>query len=115
MKNHKDLDVWKKSISLVIEIYEQTKKFPDEEKFCLTAHLRKTAVSIPSNIAEGAGRNSSKELVRFLYISLGSVSELETQLIIADKLGYLKGFDYQTKLRELFKMLRALINSLQRD
>ena len=90
IKTHKDLDVWKKSMDLVEGVYRLTKSFPDSEKYGLTNQMRRCAVSIPSNIAEGAGRNSKKEFKQFLYISLGSISELETQLIISSKLNYLK-------------------------
>ena len=83
---HKDLDVWKLGIELVQEVYEVTKVFPKEEMYGLTSQIRRAAVSIPSNIAEGYARESIKELIRFLYISLGSLSELETQLIISIKL-----------------------------
>ena len=90
IKIHKDLDVWKKSIQFVKRVYEITLKFPDDEKYGLTNQMRRCAVSIPSNIAEGDGRNLKKEFKQFLYISLGSISELETQLIISSKLNYLK-------------------------
>ena len=83
---HKDMEVWKKSIGLVTKVYELTKIFPEDEKFGLVSQIRRAAVSIPSNIAEGAARNSDKEIQRFLDISLGSIAELETQLIIAENL-----------------------------
>jgi four helix bundle protein len=76
MKSHKDLDVWKKSMDLVTDIYRVTKDFPKEEIYGLTNQMRRCVVSIPSNIAEGGGRNSKREFIQFLYISLGSVSEL---------------------------------------
>jgi len=82
MQTHKDLKVWQKSIDLVTDIYAITNRFPKEEMHGLTSQIRRAAVSISSNIAEGSGRFSDKELVRFLFISLGSSSELETQLII---------------------------------
>ena len=81
--NHKNLDVWKKSIALVKDVYNITKGFPDDEKFGIVNQIRRAAVSIPSNIAEGCGRCSDKELLRFLDIANGSLAELETQLIIA--------------------------------
>jgi four helix bundle protein len=114
MKSHKDLDVWKKSMDLVTEIYRVTKNFPKEETYGLTNQMRRCVVSIPSNIAEGAGRNSKKEFVQFLYVALGSVSELETQLIIALNLAYLrdiKQFLYQ--IESIKKMLNGLINHLK--
>ncbi len=88
VSTHKDLDVWKLSIQFVKEVYQLTVQFPSEEKFGLITQIRRAAISIPSNIAEGAARNSVKDYIRFLYISLGSLSELETQLIIAGELGY---------------------------
>ena len=88
IKTHKDLDVWKLSIQLVKDIYQLSSKFPSEEKFGLVAQIRRAVVSIPSNISEGAARNSDKDYIRFLYISLGSLSEIETQLIIAEELGF---------------------------
>jgi four helix bundle protein len=88
--NHKDLAVWKESIKLVKEVYLLLKGFPSYEQFGICSQMRRAAVSIPSNIAEGAGRNNDKELVRFCYIAQGSLAELETQLIISEELGYFK-------------------------
>jgi four helix bundle protein len=76
--DHKDLDVWKRSMDLVVKVYQITKLFPDTEKYGLTSQMRRAAVSIPSNIAEGAARKGDKEFIQFLYISIGSLSELET-------------------------------------
>lgn len=86
MKSHKDLEVWKRSVELVKTIYEITKSFPKEELYGLTNQMRRSAISIPSNIAEGAARNHNKEFIQFLYITLGSIAELETQIIISKKL-----------------------------
>jgi four helix bundle protein len=83
MKTHKDLKVWQESIRLVTTIYDKTKSFPKDEIFSLTSQIRRCAISIPSNIAEGAARESNKEFIRFLYIAQGSISELDTQLLIA--------------------------------
>ena len=88
--NHKELDVWKKSMDLVEVIYILTKNFPDDEKFGLISQMRRAAVSIPSNIAEGAGRKGNKEFIQFIHISLGSLAELETQYLIAVKLKYIE-------------------------
>jgi len=85
---HKNMDVWKLSMDLVINVYEITSKFPVEERFGLAQQMRRAAVSIPSNIAEGAARKSPNEFIQFLYISLGSLSELETQLIITERLNF---------------------------
>ncbi len=86
--NHKDLEVWKKSMELVIDIYKMTQKFPDTEKFGLINQIRRAAVSVPSNIAEGCARNSDKENLRFIDIACGSLAEIETQLLISVQLGY---------------------------
>lgn len=112
MKTHKDLDVWRKSVSLVTSIYEVTKTFPNDEIYGLTNQIRRSSVSIPSNIAEGSARQGDKEFAHFLYISLGSLSELETQLIIANNLNYLSLKDYDsviTSLEEIRRMLLGLI------
>jgi four helix bundle protein len=86
MVTHKDLDIWKMSIDLVEKIYRLTEGFPKEEQYGLTSQLRRAVVSIPSNIAEGAARNSKREYMQYLYISLGSLAETETHLIIANRL-----------------------------
>ena len=87
---HKDLEIWKLGIELVEKVYEMTSEFPKEEVYGLTNQMRRAAVSIPSNISEGAARNSKKEFIQFLYVALGSLAELETQAIISEKLNYLK-------------------------
>lgn len=87
MHNLKELKIWHKAIELTTEVYRLTAEFPKEEKYGLTSQVRRAAVSIPSNIAEGAGRNSDKEFVHFLGISNGSSYELQTQLIISKNLG----------------------------
>ena len=118
MKTHKDLDVWRKGIDLVTEIYETTKFFPKEELFGITSQIRKSAISIPSNIAEGAGRNHKKEFKQFLYISLGSLNELQTQLIICKNIGYLKEEAYKNfeiKLDDIGRMISGLIKYINRD
>ena len=112
MKTHKDLDVWKKSVLLVTSIYEVTKTFPKDEIYGITNQIRRSAVSIPSNIAEGSARKGEKEFIQFLYISLGSMAELETQLIIANNLKYVKLNDYELmtgRLEEIRKMIIGLI------
>ena len=88
--NFKELKIWKAAIRLTKEIYKITRDFPKEEIYGLTSQIRRSAVSVPSNIAEGCGRNTDKQLVNFLNISMGSLCELETQLIISKELGYLK-------------------------
>ena len=88
LRAHRKLDVWKESISLVVSVYELTKNFPKDEQYSLTQQIRRSAVSIPSNVAEGAARTSKKEFLHSLNIAAGSISELETQLIIAERLNY---------------------------
>lgn len=90
---HYKLDAWKLSRTLVTDIYKMTREFPKEELFGLTSQIRRSAVSIPSNIAEGAARSGSKEFAQFLNIARGSLSELETQLLIATDLGYIREND----------------------
>ena len=100
-------------MKLVTEIYKITSSFPQEEVIGLVSHLRKTAISIPSNIAEGAARKGNKEFIRFLYISLGSLSELDTQLLISENLEYLNyNHDIKEKVLAIKYMLNGLINSL---
>jgi four helix bundle protein len=115
MKSHKDLDVWKRSVSLVTFIYEVTQPFPKEEIYGLTNQIRRAAISIPSNISEGAGRKHSKEFIQFLYFSLGSLSELETQIIIGENLRYIsseKSEKIQNELDEIRKMILGLVRHL---
>jgi four helix bundle protein len=87
--NHKNIDAWRNSVSLVKMIYKLVEQMPESERFGLMHQMKKAAVSIPSNIAEGAARDSDQELIHFLYYSLGSAAELETQLIISQELGFM--------------------------
>ena len=113
MRNFRELKVWEKAHHFALDVYRQTQLFPSEERFGLTVQLRKAAVSIPSNIAEGAARNSQKEFRQFLSISQGSLAELETQLIIADKLGYCSRIEpLLEELDEISKMIIGLAKSL---
>ena len=112
MSTHKDLKVWEKSMDLVVSTYKLSSHFPSEEKFGLTSQMRRAAVSVPSNIAEGAARNSTKEYIRFLYISLGSLSELETQFLISKRLDYLSDV-LEEAITEIRKMLLGLIRNLK--
>lgn len=118
MNNYKELKIWQKSVDLAVRIYEITKEFPKEELYGLTSQIRRCAISIPSNIAEGAGRNSKKEFNNFLGISNGSSCELETQMIIAQKtkiidLSLLKSV--QEQIEEVQKMNRSLKRSLTQN
>jgi len=101
MRSHHNLDVWRKSIEFVLEIYKVTEAFPKEEKFGLTSQVRRASVSIPANIAEGAGRKSHKEFAYFLSNAQGSASEVETELIIAHKLGFLTKANTDKLTRDL--------------
>ena len=115
-RSYRDLNVWKLSIELVKDVYQITTKFPPAEIYGLTNQMRRAAISIPSNIAEGQGRNSFKEFKQFLAIALGSLAELETQLIISHEIGYLNREDSSKLLAALDnirKMLKALANSLK--
>ncbi len=114
MNTHKDLIIWQRSIDFVTKIYKETSNFPKEEVYGLVSQLRRAAVSVPSNIAEGAARNSDKEYVRFLFIARGSASEIETQLLIAENLGYIELSKNTLKedLLEMSRMLTSLINKI---
>ena len=101
MKTHKDLEAWKNAINLVVKVYKLTESFPKHEMYGLTNQIRRAAVSIPSNIAEGAGRNHDKEFIQFLYVTMGSLSELETQLIISEKLSYISNESLENILQDM--------------
>lgn len=116
MKIHKDLEAWKKSLDFVTEIYRLTNTFPPDERYGLTNQIRRAAVSIPSNIAEGAARNSDKEFIQFLYIALGSASEIETQLTIAFNLGFLSDGDFKNLISQqeiISKLIMGLVKYLK--
>ena len=111
MRKHHKLLAWQESIKLVKQVYEISSHYPKEELYGLTSQMRRAAVSVPSNIAEGAARDSSTEFARFLVISRGSLSELETQLLIAKELGY----DQNDKLFEQIDRVFALLGGLLRS
>ena len=116
-RSYRDLEVWKRSIALVKDIYEATSQFPPAENFGLVPQIRRAAVSIPSNIAEGQFRNYTKEFKQFLSIALGSAAELETQLIIAHQVNYLSMAEFNALLDNLeiiMKMLKKLSMSLSK-
>lgn len=118
MNQYKKLKVWQKSFDLVVEVYKKTNAFPDKEKFGLTTQINRCAVSIVSNIAEGAGGNSPKEFNSFLGITLGSSCELETQLMISNKLGYLNLEELNSLLlpiEEIQKMIVGLQKNIQQS
>lgn len=116
MKNFRDLKVWEKAHELVKRVYQATGQFPAEEKFGLTAQLRRAAVSIPANIAEGCGRGSDRDLGRYLQMSLGSASELEYELLLAHELGMLEGNVHEElseRTTEVKRMLASLVKKLE--
>jgi len=111
--NHKDLDVWQLSIETVGEIYTNTAKFPKEEKFGLSQQMRRCAVSISSNIAEGAARRTKREFRYFLYVSLGSTSELETQTIIANNLKFIDSMTFNGLMGSIVRIKMMLIKLIE--
>lgn len=113
LRTHKDLDVWNKAMDLAVEVYSITAKFPKEELYGLTLQARRSAISVPSNIAEGAARNSKKEYVRFLYVALGSIAELETQLGLAMRIGFLRDSEVFRHIEDVRKMLLGLLRFLR--
>jgi len=113
MKTHEDLDVWQRSIDLTVNIYSITDNLIENKKFEFTKQIRRAAISIPSNIAEGAARSSDKDFIKFLYYSLGSLTELETQLIISNRLGLVNNNDIMTELNKIKQMLLGLIRFLK--
>jgi len=108
--DHKDLDAWKQAMRLVEEVYRVSSRFPKQETYGLTSQVRRAAVSVPSNLSEGAARNGNKEFINFLGISLGSLAEVETQLIIASRLGYAD----VSVLLSLVSRVRALMIALRK-
>lgn len=117
MKPHQNLEVWKQSFAVVKKLYILTSTFPSEERFGLTSQIRRASTSIPVNIAEGAARRSDKELQHFLYIALGSASELDTLLLLAAELNFLsaKEFDLiSIDLDSIFKLLLGFINMIKK-
>ena len=116
MNQFKNLEIWNRSVSMAAAVYECTQCFPNEEKYGLVSQMRRSAVSLGSNIAEGAGRSSNKDFDRFLWIAYSSSYELETQLIIAEKLGYLSKSRSKAlcnELDELQKMIYSFANVIR--
>ncbi len=114
-RSHERLDVWRNSMDLVEVIYKLSTRFPSDERYGLTSQIRRSAVSVPSNIAESAARRSTPEYLRFLSIARGSLSELDTQLQIAERLGFAKRTPLLADTIDgLFAKITALINSLER-
>lgn len=118
MRNFKELEIWQQSHQLVIKIYKATIGFPEEEKYGLISQMRRSASSIPMNIAEGCGRGSDKELRRFCEIAMGSASELEYQLILSEELSYISKESYESLNSDLLvvkKRLNVFIQFLRRS
>ena len=116
LKNYKELKVWQKAYQLCGEIYKSTRSFPKEERYGLTSQIRRSAVSVPSNIAEGYGRKTTQEYIQALYIAYGSNCELETQILLAGDLRYLKADNFEklkNDIGEVERMLKGLIKSLE--
>jgi four helix bundle protein len=116
LKNYKELKVWQKSYQLCLEVYKITRTFPIEEKYGLTSQIRRPAVLVPSNIAEGYGRKTTPEYIRSLYVAYGSNCELETQILLSYDLGYIKAENIkkiQNDIGEIERMMKALIKSLE--
>ena len=109
MRPHEKLDVWQRSVDMVTKVYEYTKAFPTDERFGLTSQIRRAAVSIAANIAEGAARQHNKEFVQFLFVAQGSSSELETELLIAKKLGYINDERYRELYEEINLVARMIV------
>ncbi len=116
LKNYKELQVWQKSYDLCLKIYRITAVFPKEERYGLTSQIRRSVVSIPSNIAEGYGRKTTADYIRMLYIAYGSVCELETQILLAGDLGFIGTDELDSAkqdISEIERMLKSLIKSLE--
>jgi four helix bundle protein len=116
VSNFQDLHVWQKAHQLVLNIYQLTKSFPKDEKFRITEQLLRAVISIPTNIAEGFGRYTTKDYIKFLIIARGSVSEVVYLLLLTKDLNYISKTDYENYLQELEeigKMINGLINSLK--
>lgn len=117
VRSYRDLRAWQLGMDVVRHVYRSTALFPEVEKFGLVSQMRRAAVSVPSNITEGHARRSTREYCRFLEVALGSLAELETQILIANELGYLKedaGVDIGVLSNETGKVIRGLYTSLRR-
>ncbi|MEF3694789.1 MAG: four helix bundle protein [Candidatus Cloacimonadota bacterium] len=113
MNNHKDLKVWRQGIELTKLVYQLTLAFPESEKYGLVGQMRRAALSIPSNISEGAARHSKKEFAQFLYIAMGSCAELDTQMIVCEELGFITSEPAKAatkQIEEIKRMIQGLIN-----
>jgi four helix bundle protein len=118
LKNFKELKVWQKAYQLCLEIYRVTRNFPKEEIYGLTSQIRRAAVSVPSNVAEGYGRKTTGEYIQALYVAYGSNCELETQVLLSGDLGFVRREDLlrlQQEIGDVERMLKGLIKSLHKN
>ncbi|MCF3111842.1 four helix bundle protein [Niabella sp. CC-SYL272] len=118
MHNFRELRIWRRSMDFVERVYEISESFPNDERYGLRAQLRDCAISVPSNIAEGAGRGTNKQFRRFLEFAMGSINEVQTQLELAIRLKYLKGFESVGLVDEglqIYKMILVFYNGLKED
>jgi len=117
IQSYKDLLIWKKGIDIVVFVYQLISDFPKDEIYALSSQIKRSAVSIPSNIAEGYGRHSTQSYIQFIKIARGSLCELETQLLIAEKLNFIKSVnlysDIMKQITEESKMINSFINKLE--
>ena len=117
IKSYKDLLIWKKGIDIVVLVYQLISDLPKDEIYALSSEIKRSAVSIPSNIAEGYGRHSTQSYIQFIKIARGSLCELETQLLIAEKLNFIKSVDLYSdimkQITEESKMINSFINKLE--
>ncbi len=116
MQDYRKLQIWQRSHRVTLAIYKVTASFPDDEKFGLVSQMRRSAASVPTNIAEGSGRGSNADFVRFLYIAMGSSAELDYQLLLSHDLGFIEEKDYtqiSTELTEIHRMLNGFISKLK--
>ena len=116
MHNYRELKIWQRSMDFVVKIYEISANFPKEERYGLMSQLRRCAVSVPSNISEGAGRGTNKQFRRFLEFSMGSINEAQTQIELAHRVNYISNEIYNSLADEalqIYKMILAFYNSLK--
>lgn len=115
MRDHRDLIVWQKGMALAVEVYAVTTTFPRNEQFGLTSQIRRAAVSVVSNIAEGSGRRTTKDFYAFMHVARGSLAELETQLVLAHRVGFLEDIARLARdLEEMGKLVNAVLRGLER-
>jgi four helix bundle protein len=118
MHNYRELKIWQRSMDFVVKVYEVSAGFPKEERYGLTGQLRRCAVSVPSNISEGAGRGTNNQFKRFLEFSMGSINEAQTQIELAHRVNYLLKETYESLINEalqIYKMILSFYNSLKDD